>query len=87
MRRGRLAARAAIIMVLIALVSVIGALVSARGASVSPLIATRVVGPDPSSVAVDTRAGRVFVVNSGDNTMSVLDARDSGAYPMEPRGR
>jgi YVTN family beta-propeller protein len=75
-RRGRLAARAAIIVVLIALVSVIGALVSARGASASPLIATRTVGPDPSSVAVDARAGRVFVVNNGANTITVLDARD-----------
>lgn len=79
MKRGRLAARAAIIVVLvvlIALVGVIGALMSARGASASPLIATRAVGPDPSSVAVDMRASRVFVVNNGDNTITMLDARD-----------
>jgi len=78
MKRGRLAARAAIIVVLvvlIALVGVIGALMSARGASASPLIATRAVGPDPSSVAVDMRASRVFVVNNGDNTITMLDAR------------
>ena len=75
MRRGRVAARAAIIVVLVALVGVIGALVSARSASASPLIATRAVGPDPSSVAVDTRAGRVFVVNNGDDTITMLDAR------------
>ncbi len=75
-KRGRLAARAAIIVVLIALVGVIGALVSAHGVSASPIIATRAVGPDPSSVAVDVRAGRVFVVNNGDNTITMLDARD-----------
>ncbi|MCA1597817.1 MAG: YncE family protein, partial [Chloroflexi bacterium] len=79
MKRGRLAARVTIIVVLIALVGVIGALVSARGASASPLIATRAVGLDPSSVAVDARAGRVFVVNNGDDTISMLDARDGRA--------
>jgi DNA-binding beta-propeller fold protein YncE len=32
------------------------------------------VGKDPQAVAVDTKRGRVFVVNRGDNTVSVFDA-------------
>jgi len=36
---------------------------------------TRVrVGRDPQAVAVDTKRGRVFVANRGDNTVSVFDA-------------
>jgi len=33
------------------------------------------VGSAPNAVAVDARANRAFVVNSGENTVSVLDAR------------
>ena len=52
-----------------------GAFVVTRGASVSPILATRAVGPDPGAIAVDARAGHVFVAN-GDDTLSMLDARD-----------
>ena len=87
MRRDRLALRAAIIVVLVALVGVIGALVSARGASASPLIATRAVGPDPSSVVVDTRAGHGFVMNSSNNSVSMFDASTGRLLRVLPLGQ
>jgi YVTN family beta-propeller protein len=42
------------------------------------LVRTVAVGLDPTAVAVDARRGRVFVANSGSDSVSVLDAR-SGA--------
>ena len=55
----------------------------------SSLIARIAVGRSPSAIAVDPRSGHVFVANSGDNTLTMLDARSGavlrtiivGAYP------
>jgi YVTN family beta-propeller protein len=41
----------------------------------TPLLASSAVGRTPSAVAVDPRSGHVFVANSTDNTVSMLDAR------------
>ncbi len=48
---------------------------AARGAVVHPVLATAPVGTAPVAIAVDARTGRAFVVNNGDNTVSVLDTR------------
>jgi len=52
-----------------------GAIMATRGASASPVLFSQVVGPDPGAVALDARAGHVFVANRG-NTLSMLDAND-----------
>ncbi len=42
-------------------------------ASASPVLATVPLGTAPIAIAVDARTGRAFVVNNGDNTVSVFD--------------
>ena len=49
-----------------------GLAVTRRG-DVSPTVRTIVLGGQPTAIAVDTRAGRVVVVNSMNDTASVLD--------------
>ncbi len=49
-----------------------GMLVASR-ASAGPVLATVPLGTTPIAIAVDARTGRAFVVNNGDNTISVLD--------------
>jgi YVTN family beta-propeller protein len=41
----------------------------------SPLIAVSAVGRMPSAIAVDPRSGHIFVANSADNTVTILDTR------------
>src|ERR687885_1197271 len=64
--------------------------VSTVDLSTGAVLGTTPVGRAPQVLAVDTRTGRVFVVNTGGGTVSVLDAR-SGAlahgcyWPNPPR--
>src|SRR5438445_760344 len=46
-----------------------------RDASTGPRGRTVTVGRRPLAVAVAARTGRIFVANSGSNSVSVLDAR------------
>jgi len=57
------------------LLLLLAGVVAARGGGVRPVLATTSVGTAPVAIAVDARAGRAFVVNNGDNTVSVLDTR------------
>lgn len=49
--------------------------VSVVDARAARVLHTIFVGPDPRAVAVDERAGRVYVANDDDASVSVLDAR------------
>jgi hypothetical protein len=58
------------------LVALVGALAVALRPHPSPwVIARTAVGRTPSAMAVDERSGHLFVTNSADNTVSMLDAR------------
>lgn len=49
--------------------------ISVLDAGTGHLIGTTVIGQDPSDIAVDPVARRVYAVNAGSSTLSVLDAR------------
>src|SRR5919199_2311127 len=53
---------------------VLTGLVAAHLTDVSPVVSTVPVGSTPVSLAVDARTGRAFVVNNGDNSVSVIDS-------------
>src|SRR5690349_730749 len=55
--------------------TLLAGVVARRGAVANPVLRTIAVGQSPAALAVDERTGRAFVVNSGDNTVSVLDTR------------
>lgn len=55
--------------------TLLAGVVAQRGAAANPVLRTIAVGQSPAALAVDERTGRAFVVNSGDNTVSVLDTR------------
>jgi YVTN family beta-propeller protein len=50
------------------------------------LMRTVAVALDPTAVAVDARRGRVFVANSGSDSVSVLDARSGAVLDTVPLG-
>lgn len=60
------------------LVTVLSGLIALHRGSAPPILRTTSLGLDSVAVALDSRDERLFVANSGDNTVSVLDAR-SGA--------
>jgi YVTN family beta-propeller protein len=55
--------------------ALVGSILVAQGQAGNPIVATTLVGALPCCVAVDSLTGHVFVLNSADNTMSVLDSR------------
>jgi len=57
----------------LAMLALLAAILVANGANTSPVLATVPLGRMPIAIAVDARTGRAFVVNNGDNTISVLD--------------
>jgi YVTN family beta-propeller protein len=67
-------------------VAAVQAIVS-RDASVGPLVRTVTVGRDPLTVAIAVHPGRIFVTNSGSNTVSVLDAHSGTVLRTIPVGR
>lgn len=61
--------------VTVAGLTLLAGVVAQRGAAANPVLRTIAVGQSPAALAIDERTGRAFVVNSGDNTVSVLDTR------------
>jgi YVTN family beta-propeller protein len=61
--------------------------IASHDASVGPLVRTVTVGRDPLAVAIAVHPGRIFVTNSGSNTVSVLDARSATVLRTIPVGR
>jgi len=57
-----------------------------RHASADPVITTVAVGRTPWRVVVDGASGRVFVVNRGDGTVSVLDSAAASLVATTPVG-
>jgi len=57
----------------LAALALLAGLLAASRASTSPVLATVPLGTAPIAIAVDARTGRAFVVNNGNNTVSVLD--------------
>ncbi len=61
-------------------------LLGLRHASADPVIATVAVGRAPWRVVVDGASGRVFVVNRGGGTVSVLDSASASLVATAPVG-
>src|SRR2546421_3319892 len=59
---------------LLVVLVVLTGVVAAHLTDVSPVVGTVPVGATPVSLAVDARTGRAFVVNNGDNSVSVIDS-------------
>src|SRR5437763_17105889 len=59
---------------LLVVLVVLTGVVAAHLTDVSPVVGTVSVGSTPVSLAVDARTGRAFVVNNGDNSVSVIDS-------------
>jgi YVTN family beta-propeller protein len=59
---------------LLVVLVVLTGVVAAHLTDVSPVVSTVPVGSTPVSLAVDARTGRAFVVNNGDNSVSVIDS-------------
>src|SRR5579864_3416669 len=55
------------------LLAALGGAAAVNPFAASPVIATVTVGATPLAIAVDTRTGRAFVVNNGDDSVTVLD--------------
>src|SRR5919204_2892698 len=68
-RPNGLAARAGLV-----LLAALASLLVAGRLQVPPAVRTSAVGRVPTAVGVDARAGRVFITNSADGSVSVLDA-------------
>src|SRR5438874_68566 len=64
--------------VVLALLGVTGGVVSHLAAAGDPLVRTVALESLPRAIAVDSATGRAFVVNAGDDTVSVLDTRQPG---------
>lgn len=73
-RGGRKSPRRRLVTAVPALVVIVGALVLARArADAGPVVRTVALGSTPSLLAVDAPAHRLFIANSGDSTVGVLD--------------
>jgi YVTN family beta-propeller protein len=71
------------VVLLVALLTVVGIV---RREATTPESWTVGVGSDPVAVAVAPRSGRVVVANSGDQTVSILDARSGSVLATVPLG-
>jgi YVTN family beta-propeller protein len=90
-RRGRIPARwraaaAAVVVAAAAALSLAAGAVPASAAGGYPVTATISVGADPVGVAVDPAAGTVYVANSNDDTVSVIDEATGAVTATTPVG-
>lgn len=76
--------RAGLLLIVLAVVPVGVVATRDMGTGAGALIVP--VGASPDRVAVDTRAGRAFVANYGDNSLSVIDARSGAVLRTVPVG-
>lgn len=68
------------------LLAVLAGVVAIHVSAAGPVIGTVTVGATPLGIAVDARAGRAFVVNNGDDSITVLDTRSGAVLRTVPVG-